>query len=157
LASEAAVATLDLDALTQLEFPIVEYEVSREKIREYVTAVGDRNPLHSDPAAAHRLGYRDIVAPPTFAAVFSTLPMRRALADAGWVTRSTIDPSRILHGGQSFEFARSVVPGDRLIVQSIVDEVYEKKGLVFLVLATRVHGDGGERVLDAKTTLIIRL
>jgi len=155
LASEAA--TLDLEVLSRLEFPIVEYEVSREKISEYVGALEDRNPLHSDTGAAQQLGYRDIVAPPTFAAVFATRPFRVALADPDWVRRSTIDPSRILHGGQSFEFHRPVQPGDRLIVQSIVQEVYEKKNLVFLVLATRVNAERAGRVLDATTTLVIRL
>jgi acyl dehydratase len=148
---------LDLEALSRLEFPIVAYEVSREKIGEYVGAIGDRNPVHVDPVAAQRLGYRDIVAPPTFAAVFSTRPFRTAMADPEWLERSTIDPKRILHGGQSFEFHRGVFPGDRLIVQSIVDDVYEKKSLVFLIVATRVDTESGERVLEAKTTLIIRL
>lgn len=146
----------DLDALQRLEFPIVAYEVSREKIAEYVTAIGERNPLHSDALAAQRLGYRDIVAPPTFAAVFSTRPFRQGLADPEWVRSSTIDPKRILHAEQSFEFRRCIHPGDRLIVQSIVDDVFEKKQLVFLVLATRVDDESGERVLEAKTTLVIR-
>ena len=156
MASETT-AALDLDVLRGLEFPIVRYEVSREKIGEYVAAIGDRNPVHSDTAAAQRLGYRDILAPPTFAAVFATRPFRVALADPDWVGRSTIDPSRILHGGQEFAYRRPVHPGDRLIVQAIVREVFEKKNLVFLVLATRVDAEGGGRVLDATTTLIIRL
>ena len=150
-------STVDLEALSTLEFPIVEYEVSREKIGEYVAAIGDRNPVHSDVAAAQRLGYRDLVAPPTFAAVFATRPFRVALADPDWVSRATFDPKRILHGGQSYSFHRPVFPGDRLIVQSIVEDVYTKKNLVFLVVATRVDADGAERVLDATTTLIIRL
>ena len=156
MASEAT-ATLDLDVLARLEFPIVEYEVSREKIAEYVGALGDRNPIHSNVGVAQQLGYRDLVAPPTFAAVFATRPFRVALADPEWVQRSTIDPSRILHGGQAFEFHRPVQPGDRLIVQSIVQEVYEKKNLVFLVLGTRVNAERAGRVLDATTTLVIRL
>jgi acyl dehydratase len=156
LASDAT-ATVDLDVLSRLEFPIVDYEVSREKIAEYVGALGDRNPVHSDVGAAQQLGYKDIVAPPTFAAVFATRPFRVALADEEWVRRSTIDPSRILHGGQSFEFHRPVRPGDRLIIQSIVQDVYEKKNLVFLILATRVNAERAGPVLDATTTLIIRL
>src|SRR5581483_7114458 len=99
LATESASAgTLDLEVLAALEFPIVHYEVSREKIGEYVAAIGDRNPLHRDPAVARAAGYRDIIAPPTFAAVFAALPFRRALADPDWVARSTIDPARLLHG-----------------------------------------------------------
>jgi acyl dehydratase len=156
LASDAT-ATADLDVLAKLAFPIVEYEVSREKISEYVAAIGDRNPVHSDVGAAQQLGYRDILAPPTFAAVFATRPFRAALADPAWVRAATIDPSRILHGGQAYEFHRPVHPGDRLIVQAIVRDVYEKKNMIFLVLATRVDAESAGRVLDATTTLIIRL
>ena len=156
MASEATV-TVDLAVLATLAFPIIEYEVSREKIGEYVGAIGDRNPVHSDVSAAQQLGYRDIIAPPTFAAVFATRPFRVALADPEWVRASTIDPSRILHGAQAYEFHRPVHPGDRLIVQAIVRDVFEKKNMVFLVLATRVDAEANGRVLDATTTLIIRL
>ena len=146
----------DLKALARLEFPIVNFEVSREKIGEYVAAIGDRNPLHRDPAAAHAAGYRDIVAPPTFAAVFVTMPLRQALADPRWVAASTIDPARILHGEQSYEFVRTVMPGDRLLVQCIVRAVVEKKRFVLLRLAVRVDDERGDRKLDAVITLVLR-
>jgi acyl dehydratase len=147
---------LDLEALSALEFPIVRYEVAREKIAEYVAAIGDANPLHSDAAAARAAGYRDVIAPPTFAALFTSGPFRRALADPDWVARSTIDPSRILHGEQSYEFERPVLPGDRLLVQSIVSHVIDKERFALLDIATRVDNEHGERVLDAKMTLVLR-
>ena len=156
MASEHTATRPDREALLAIEFPIVSYEVSREKIREYVTAIGDENPVHSDAGAAGRLGYRDVIAPPTFAAVFATLPFRRAMADPEWVRRSTIEPARLLHGGQSFEFERPVHPGDRLLIQSIVEDVVEKRNLTFLVVRTRVDAEGGERVLEATSTLVLR-
>jgi acyl dehydratase len=147
---------LDLDVLARLDFPIVRYEVSRAKIAEYVAAIGDANPLHNDPLSAQEAGYRDIVAPPTFAAVFSSTPFRRALADPEWVARSTIDPSRILHGEQRYEFTRPVMPGDRLLVQCIVSEVVEKERFVLLRMAQCVDDEHGERVLDGTMTLVLR-
>jgi acyl dehydratase len=145
----------DLDVLAGLEFPIVAYEIAREKIGEYVAAIGDRNPLHRDPVAAQAAGYRDIIAPPTFAAVFAMLPFRRALADPDWVARSTIDPAKILHGEQRFEFSRPIMPGDRLLVQCIVRDVERKKALTFLYVSKRVDNERGERMLDG-TTLVLR-
>ena len=149
-------SSLDLHVLAGLEFPIVRYEVGREKIGEYVDAIGDCNPLHRDSSAARLAGYRDVIAPPTFAALFSSGPFRRALADPDWVARSTIDPSRILHGEQSYAFARPVMPGDRLLVQSIIADVADKERFVLLAIATRVDDDNGERVLDAEMTLVLR-
>ena len=146
----------DLDVLAALEFPIVNYEVAREKIGEYVAAIGDRNPLHRDASAARDAGYRDIIAPPTFAAVFAMLPFRRALADPDWVARSTIDPAKILHGEQNFEFQRPIMPGDRLLVQCIVRDVERKKALIFLYVSMRVDNERGERMLDGEMTLVLR-
>jgi hypothetical protein len=94
LATDLRTGRPDLDVLAKLEFPIVNYEVAREKIGEYVAAIGDRNPLHHDPLAAQSAGYRDLIAPPTFAGVFAMLPFRRALRDPEWVANSTIDPWR---------------------------------------------------------------
>jgi acyl dehydratase len=142
--------------LAKLEFPIVDYEVAREKIGEYVAAIGDRNRLHRDPIAAQTAGYRDIIAPPTFAAVFAMLPFRRALADPEWVARSTIDPARILHGEQSFEFQKPIMPGDRLLVQCIVRDVERKQSLVLLYVSMRADDERGERVLDGTMTLVLR-
>lgn len=156
MATEVRTREPDLDVLAGLEFPIVNYEVSREKIGEYVAAIGDRNPIHRDPVAAQTAGYRDMIAPPTFAAVFVMLPFRRALADPDWVARSTIDPAKILHGEQSFTFQRPIVPGDRLLVQCIVREAERKKALVFLYVSMRVDDERGDRVLDGQMTLVLR-
>lgn len=134
----------------------MDYEVCRAKILEYAAATGDHNPLHVDADAATRRGLRDIIAPPTFAAVFATTPIRRAMADPAWTARAGIDPARVLHGEQSFRFSRSIVPGDRLIIQAIVDDVYTKGDLAFLIVATRVDSVRGDRVLDATSTLVLR-
>ena len=54
------------------EWPTTTYQVGREKIREYATALGIDNPVHLDVAAAHTAGFRDVVAPPMFAVVYSS-------------------------------------------------------------------------------------
>ena len=46
------------------EYPAVEYEVGREKIREYANAVGETNPIHHDPEAARAAGFRNVKAGP---------------------------------------------------------------------------------------------
>ena len=156
MATESLTRAPDVEVLAKLEFPIVTYEVSREKIKEYVAAIGDRNPLHNDPVAAREAGCRDIIAPPTFAAVFTSMPFRRALGDPEWVARSTINPARLLHGEQRYDFAQPIHPGDRLLVQSIVERVEEKKGLILIYVASRVTDDRGEHVLDGAMTVVLR-
>jgi acyl dehydratase len=149
-------ALWDIEALRDLEFPIVEYDVGREKLREYVAVMDDQLPVHNDPAVARDLGYRDVIAPPTFAACFTTLPIRAAMRDRIWRDRARVDPGRVMHGEQSFEFYQPIIQGDRLIVQSIVLDVYAKSNLGFLIVGTRVDAKRGGRVLDARSTLVLR-
>ena len=156
LAIDPITARWDLGVLHELEFPIVEYEVARSKILEYAAAIGDRNPLHVDPDAAARAGRRDIVAPPTFASVFVTVPIRRAVADPEWTARAGIDPAGILHGEQSFRFHRPIVPNDHLIVQAIVADARTSGERAFLTVATRVDSARGEPVLDSSSTMVLR-
>jgi acyl dehydratase len=88
--------------------------------------------------------------------VFTSTPFRRALADPDWLARAGIDPARILHGEQSYEFTRPVMPGDRLLVQCIVSEVIEKDRFVLLRVGQRVDDEHGERVLEGTMTLVLR-
>ena len=48
-------------------YPPFEYEVGREKIREYSYAIGVDNPVHFDREAARAGGFRDVVAPIAYA------------------------------------------------------------------------------------------
>ena len=52
--------------------PSEPYEVSRVKIAEFATAIGDSSPLCRDREAAQAAGYPDVIAPPTFAIVISS-------------------------------------------------------------------------------------
>ena len=80
--------------------PSPPYEVGREKIREFATAIGDTNPAYTDPEAAKALGHPDVIAPPTFA-IISPRHGRayRSDPDLG------LDYSLVVHGEQRFVHA----------------------------------------------------
>ena len=59
------------EAIVGKRYPAFEYEVGREKIREYANAVGESDPVHHDPDAARAAGFRGVVAPPMFCVVYS--------------------------------------------------------------------------------------
>jgi len=52
-------------------YPAHVYEVGKEKIGEYAEAVGEDNPVYFDRDKAREAGFRDVVAPPMFAVVYS--------------------------------------------------------------------------------------
>ena len=51
--------------------PTQPYAVGSAKIREFAEAVGSTDPVHVDRAVAQARGYRDVIAPPTFAVLIS--------------------------------------------------------------------------------------
>jgi acyl dehydratase len=79
-------------------YPAFEYEVGREKIREYANAVGESNPVHHDPAAAREAGFRNVVAPPMFCVVYSAGAMAPAILDP----ELAINLMLMVHGSQEF-------------------------------------------------------
>ena len=72
-----------------------------DRIRQYAEAVHEDNPVYHDADAAKEAGFRDLVAPPMFAVVYSAPAMGPAIFDTigercrGWFTevRSSCGPS----------------------------------------------------------------
>ncbi|MEU9151643.1 MaoC family dehydratase N-terminal domain-containing protein [Streptomyces sp. NPDC048417] len=132
--------------------PTEPYEVGREKIREFAEAVGDTNPVYSDPEAAKALGYSDVIAPPTF--VFSI-----TFRAAGQVVEDPqlgLDYSRVVHGDQKFAYRRPVRAGDRLTVVSTIEAVKSLAGNDVIDIRGDVHDEAGELVVSALTKLVAR-
>jgi len=132
--------------------PTDPYEVGREKIREFAEALGDPNPVYTDPEAAKALGYSDVIAPPTF--VFSI-----TFKAAGQVFRDPqlgLDYSRVVHGDQKFVHRRPVRAGDRLTVTSTIESIKSMAGNDILDIRGEVHDGTGEHVVTAWTKLVSR-
>lgn len=132
--------------------PTDPYEVGREKIREFAVAVGDANPVYTDPDAAKAFGHPDVIAPPTF--VFAI-----TFAAAGQVVEDPqlgLDYSRVVHGDQTFRYVRPVRAGDRLTVTSTIEAVKTMAGNDIIDIRGEVHDESGEHVVTAWTKLVSR-
>ena len=132
--------------------PTPPYEVGREKIREFATAIGDPNPAYVDPEAARALGHPDVIAPPTF-------PIVVALAAANQVTFDPelgLDYTRVVHGDQRFVVTRPVRAGDRLTVVVHVDNIKSLAGNDVLTTRGEVSTVEGEHVCTSYSTLVAR-
>ncbi len=133
-------------------YPATTYAVGREKIREFALATGETEPLHLDLAAAHRAGFRDLVAPPMFCVVYAGAAIRPALFDP----EVGIDFARMVHGGQEFEWGPLVVAGDEIITTAQLSDVTERAGNSFFVFATTSVNQRGETVCVGRWTNIVR-
>jgi acyl dehydratase len=129
-----------------------EYEVGREKIREYANAVGETNPIYQDRHAAQDAGFRDVVAPPMFAVVYSAGSVGPPIFDP----EVGIDFMRMVHGGQEFVWSEPVCAGDTITTATTFKDFSEKDGRKFYVFESVSENQDGQEVVRGKWTNIVR-
>ncbi|HYP48357.1 MAG TPA: MaoC family dehydratase N-terminal domain-containing protein [Thermoleophilaceae bacterium] len=133
-------------------YPPYEYEVGKEKIREYAWAVGEDNPVYFDRKAATGAGFRDVPAPPMFAVVYS----------AGAVGPAVLDPEvginfgMMVHGGQEFVWGEPVCAGDTITTETTVKDIFEKDGKGFYVFESVSRNQDDQEVARGTWTNIVR-
>ncbi|MEZ5077788.1 MAG: MaoC family dehydratase N-terminal domain-containing protein [Solirubrobacterales bacterium] len=133
------------------EWPAVTYQVGREKIKEYATVLGIESPVHFDVEAARAGGYRDVVAPPMFAVVYSGPALGPALFDP----EVEMNFAAMVHGGQTFEWGEPACSGDELTTTARCASIEEKGGMGFYVFETvTVNQDGAEVVRGTWTNIV---
>ena len=132
--------------------PTPPYAVSREKIREFAEAISDPNPAYVDRAVAEKLGYPDVIAPPTFAIVVTMQAGKQVTFDPDF----GIDYSRVVHGEQRFVHHRPITAGDVLQVVVTIDDVRVAAGNELITTRAEVATVDGEPVTTAVSTIVVR-
>jgi acyl dehydratase len=133
-------------------FAPVEYEVGKEKIAEYAHAVGEDNPVYFDREAAKAAGFRDVVAPPMFAVVYSA----RGVIPAMFDPEVGMNFAMMVHGGQEFVWGEPVCAGDTITTASSLLDLYEKDGKGFYVFESVSTNQDGQEVSRGTWTNIVR-
>jgi len=132
--------------------PSEPYEVSRVKIAEFATAIGDSSPLCRDRAAAQAAGYPDVVAPPTFAIVITAANSARLIVDPDL----GVNYAMVVHGEQSFAYDRPLRAGDVVVAQTTIESIRPVRSLTTMATVTEISTVGGEHVCTAHSTLVER-
>jgi acyl dehydratase len=128
------------------------FEVDADRIRKYADAVGEEGDVHRDAEAAKAAGFRDVVAPPMFAVVYSAPAMGPAILDP----EVGINFPAMVHGGQEFVWGEPVCAGDVIRTVATCVEIYEKDGKGFYVFETVSTNQDGAEVVRATWTNIVR-
>jgi acyl dehydratase len=126
------------------------FEVDRSKIRELSAAIGDPNPIFTDPEAAKNEGYADTPAPLTFATVitFGGYPdIWNRMTEMG------IDIKRLLHAKEEYEYLAPIYPGDKLTGTIVVDSL--RGGTMEMAAFKTTYTRNNETVLLARMTVIV--
>lgn len=140
-----------------VEFPTYTFKVERVKIKEFVQAIGEDNPIYLDKEIASAEGYPDTPCPPTFITLAFqefTGAYLKAFEGLG------IPLSKVLHGEEEYEYLGEIYPGDMLLckmkVESIVQKETKSGKMDLVTLQTLFTTQKGQEVLRAKSLIIER-
>ena len=142
-----------LSCIGTSEPPVTEW-VTRRDIRKYAVATGQRLRKFIDGDEA----------PPMFhiALFWDIVSLDELLPDG-----LSVDPllpefplKRAMAGGWNIQYHRPIYPGDELVAQRTLSNIYEKSGskgpLIFYEITRDIHTAAGEPVLTEKMTRILR-
>lgn len=138
-----------------MTFAPVHATVEAGRLRYFFETIGERNPIYRDPAAASAAGFAGIPIPPTY---LFCQEMMDAEDPFEFLTRLKVDIGRILHGEQTFVYLAPVVVGDRLVFESSITGVAQKKGgaMTIIEIVTKVTNQAGQHVADAIRSVVVR-
>ncbi len=128
------------------------YEVSRVKIAEFASAIGEPSPLCRDREAAVKAGYPDVIAPPTFATIISMESTKAIQEDPGL----GLDYSMVVHGEQGFTHDRPLHAGDVVVATSSIESIRILGATSMMTTITDISTVDGEHVCTAKTVIVER-
>ncbi|OBA72409.1 3-hydroxyacyl-ACP dehydratase [Mycobacterium sp. 1554424.7] len=125
------------------------YVVEREKIREYAVAVQNEDASFHEEDAAAELGYKGLVAPPTFICVFGYKAQSAFFQHAN----ISVEEAQIVQVDQVLKFAKPIVAGDKLYCDVWVDSMREAHGTQIIVTKNIITDEAGDVVQETYTTL----
>jgi N-terminal half of MaoC dehydratase len=125
------------------------YEVEREKVREYASAVKNEDSSYFEDAAAEELGYQGLLAPLTFISVFGYRAQTAFFANA----KIGIQDAQIVQVDQALKFLLPIQVGDKLYCDVYVHSVRQAHGTDIIVTKNIITNQAGEMVQETYTTL----
>ncbi|MEU6674150.1 MaoC family dehydratase N-terminal domain-containing protein [Streptomyces sp. NPDC046925] len=136
------------------ELPPVTMTVERGRLQLFARAIGEHDPLYTDPVAAREAGHPDLPVPPTF--LFG-IELQQPDPFA-YLRALGVDMLQVLHGEQEFTYHSTAHAGDTLTARSTIVDVRSKNGgaLDLLTKDTTVTRSDGTRVADLRTITVVR-
>ncbi|MHA7287082.1 FAS1-like dehydratase domain-containing protein [Arthrobacter sp. MDT3-44] len=128
------------------------YFVGREAIRDFARAVKATHAAHYDVDAAAALGYRDLVAPPTFAIIVAQRADAQLISDPS----AGIDFTRVVHADQRFVHHRPILAGDELVAELHVDSVRSMGGGAMITTRAEISTVDGEPTATSTSSILVR-
>jgi len=148
----------DLQEILGMEFEEYSFPVEQGKIKEFVQAIGDTNPVYVSSEVAKQQGYRNVITPPTFG---SCIEFWGGPGFEVLMKKLEVNPVMILHAEQDFEYLGEINPGDVITAKTKISNVFHKEGkagaMNFITLETSYFNQKVEKVLVSHMVIVERL
>ncbi len=144
---------INLEFIGRTYPPTQPYSVGREKIREFALALGNTSRCFFDVTTARALGYPDLIAPPTFASIFTMKAGEQVLFDPAL----GLDYTRVVHGDQRFIQHRPIFAGDELACVVSVDSIRSVAGNDMVTVKADVSAENGDPVSTVYSLVVSRV
>jgi len=135
------------DITVGMEFPPVEFSLTKTLIDKYARAMGDRNPIYTNEGAATGAGFAGSIAPATIVCIYA---IPSALL-SGFKPK-VIPPPGNIHYRQEYEFFRAASPGDVIHVRSVVIQKEVRKGRKFVTIESVYTDQDGNKIAVGRIT-----
>jgi acyl dehydratase len=133
-------------------YPSYEYEVGKEKIKEYARAIKNPDPHYLDDAFAKKSKYGAIIAPPTFAVVIGAHLIEPIFFDRDL----NLNMMMLVHGEQEFEFYDVIRSGDVITTSSTIADITNKEKLDIIKVELLSKNQKGKDVCRGIYTFVVR-
>ena len=127
------------DLVKGMQLPDMTYALTDDVIDKYLEAIDDLNPLYLDEEFAKKTPFNGRIVPPISMAIYSTV-------SSVIKPLNVKTPPGLIHAKQKFEFTGLVRPGDELLIKTIVEDKYEKKGRKYVVFKSEVFNKDGQKI-----------
>lgn len=134
------------------EYPVTEYEIGREKMKEYGSAINDMSPYYHDKEFGGKTPHGDNVAPPLFASVYNLMGCANMFLDP----ELKLNFAMLVHGEQEFEWLKPVKPCDVITTTGKIVDIQEKGSNDVVTYEARSTNQDGEIVTIGRATFVIR-
>jgi acyl dehydratase len=132
--------------------PFETYEVTRIKIREFADAVDARSGAHYYPEIARAEGYRDVVAPTTFAVLIAQRAEFHVVVDP----EVGVDFSKVVHADERFTHHRPLVAGDVVRAAVTIESITQRAGISMVTTRAEITDEDDAPVSTVVSTLVVR-
>lgn len=130
------------------------FPVEWGKIHEFANSLFDDNPIYHDPRVANASPFGGVLAPPTF-----TMVQQHWGSSMENIPDIGLDFTRVVQGGQKYEYNKPIVAGDTLTGHGRIKDIYEKQGsrggpLSFVIFEVEFFNQREESVARSSTVVI---